>query len=47
MASMLRLHGGTQMGKSGITFVVRLCAILGALAIVPWPASFVASERNS
>jgi hypothetical protein len=35
------------MGKSGITFVMRLCAILAALAIVPWPASFAASGRKS
>jgi hypothetical protein len=44
---MLGLHDGAQMGKSLVTFVVRLCAILAALAIVPWPASFAASERKS
>jgi hypothetical protein len=44
---MLGLHDGAQMGKSLVTFVVRLCAILAASAIVPWPASFAASERKS
>jgi len=44
---MSGLHDGAQMGKTLVTFVVRLCAILAALAIVPWPASFAASERKS
>jgi uncharacterized caspase-like protein len=37
----------TQMGKSAVAFVVRLCAILAALAIVHCPASFAAGERRS